>query len=166
MFRTKHLSTPSQSSTESSPSAVASHLRNRASFAFNLERARGANAFGKQWVCASTIIVFYRFLDCVRKLIRTGGSSPCAVCAFQTFYYIFRFHSLNERGNSFRVAVAAADELYRPDDSVFYLNVDLTRASAAGHVCDFFFHPYCQSLRFVCWFFGLLLPRGTLRQLP
>jgi hypothetical protein len=65
-------------------------------------------------------------LERERKLIRTGCSAKTALCSLEFCDDVICLHAINEFGDSFGVAVAAADKVYIFNNTVLEIESDLS----------------------------------------
>ena len=64
--------------------------------------------------------------QCQRELVRTRCPAKTALCSLEFLYDIICFHAVDELGDSFCVAVAAADEADIFNDSVLKIESDFS----------------------------------------
>ena len=73
-------------------------------------------------------------LQCLRQLIGAGGGLHAALHTLHTADHIVNIHTVHQRGDTFQIAVAAANELNIFDLVILHIKVDHLRAGALGLV--------------------------------
>ena len=85
------------------------------------------------------MIAVFDLFQCPGELVRTGGWFETTADSLQLTDGIINLHTFYKVGNSLKISVAAAIELYKFNNSVLYLYIN---RSGTGSFCLIFHNKY------------------------